>query len=787
MMAAMVLPGVLLAPAGHAAPATCARPGPDADKYGCDLVPFDWRDASQGTSVSLSDDDATGAISIGFHFPWHGADEQFAYIGSNGLLCFAYQGCSSLDAQQLPDSDTPNGLVACFWHDLDPSRPGASVHYATFGSSPDRVFVAEWDHVPFYGGQGDNTFQAQLREDGEARCMWSSVGTDGGTPTAVGAEDASGATGVLYTFTDFSAAQAGVRFFRCDCTVPGAPQALRAQRGPSTNQVTLAWTAPDSDGGAPVRSYDILRGSSAAGESLLATVSAGQLSYTDSGLPTGSVWFYQVQARNFIGPGPSSAEVQGQPPGTPSAPTLTVQPGPGLNQITLRWLLSDDGGSPVSFFRVWRNTCSGCEFVIANVGVSGSAVGSVQVFTDAPGCCPTWFYRVNAVNGAGDGPLSNEGSAVVPQPPGPPQALQGQPGPAAGQVTLRWLPPASDGGMPITGYRVFRLSGGSFQPVATLAATLTFTDNGLPAGAYETYVVAARNGAGEGASSGSAQVRVPTKPGAPQDPQAQPGSGVGSVALTWKLPADNGGLPITKTRIYRGDSSGTEALLATLDGAPTSYTDTTASLLSVHYYRITATNGVGEGPGSAEACSAAAPWGVVQPLTGQPCPLPAGWVERVLLDRTVTVGGDVPVTPGVDQDVLAVDGHAWQPDPRYYVVDLSVAGTPLPELRVYTDGLFTGPLHESLLHEPAHDLPVAASTARVTIAERHDPQAAVCILTVGDQCVGAVPDPAGLLAQTTGREALVVDVQLSAADGQATTEQVLVIPFAGAALAGVPL
>ncbi|MCA1814150.1 MAG: fibronectin type III domain-containing protein [Halobacteriales archaeon] len=596
----------------------------------------------------------------------------------------------------------------------------------------------------------------------------------------MGAESADGGTGVRYTASDFAAEQAGVRFFPCVCTAPDAPQGAGVQRN-GAGSLRVAWSAPASDGGAPVRTYDVLRGSSSGSETLVASVAAGgSLQYDDVGLPSGTAFFYQVRARNFIGPGPASAEARGQTAGPPAAPVLSVQPGPGLNQITLAWTQSDDGGAPVSFFRLWRNTCSGCEFNFANVG-SGTLS-----FTDSVSCCPRWFYRVSAVNAQGDGPLSNEGSAVVPQPPGPPQALSGTPGPGAGQVTLRWQAPANDGGMPVSAYRVYRQQGGgSFVAVADLPATLTFTDGGLPAGAYETYVVSARNGAGEGPTGGGVQVRVPTRPGAPQGLDARPGSDVGSVQLAWQAPGDDGGLPVTRVRVYRGEASGEEALVASLDGGATRFTDAQPGLLTVHYYRVTATNPVGEGAPSNEACTAPGPWGVVQPALGQPCPLPSGWVQATLLDETLALGGDTPVTPAVEQDVLTIDGRPWPGDPRYYVLDLRVAGMPLPEVRVFTDGLVTGDVHQALVHEPAHDLPVPVTSAHVTIVERHDPAATVCLLTLGDTCLGELPDPAAA-GTGLGRAAIVVDVRLDALDGQAVTEQVLVVPFGGALLAGAP-
>jgi hypothetical protein len=71
----------------------------------------------------------------------------------------------------------------------------------------------------------------------------------------------------------------------------------------------------------------------------------------------------------------------------------------------------------------------------------------------------------------------------------------------------------------------------------------------------------------------------------------------GGVLVSWLEP-DNGGDPITSYNIYRGTSSGTETLLATVSNSPlnkhTKYLDTTANANTNYFYHVTAVNVVGE-------------------------------------------------------------------------------------------------------------------------------------------------------------------------------------------------
>ncbi len=75
----------------------------------------------------------------------------------------------------------------------------------------------------------------------------------------------------------------------------------------------------------------------------------------------------------------------------------------------------------------------------------------------------------------------------------------------------------------------------------------------------------------------------------------------GSTAHVGWSEADNGGSAITSYKIYRGTTSGGEALLATVAGTQSLYDDPTATDPSaVYFYRVTAVNAQGESCGNNE-------------------------------------------------------------------------------------------------------------------------------------------------------------------------------------------
>jgi fibronectin type 3 domain-containing protein len=369
-------------------------------------------------------------------------------------------------------------------------------------------------------------------------------------------------------------------------TTPTAPQNL--QTVASNGSIELTWSAPTDDGGSEIINYNIYRGASSGTETYIDQVGA-VLSYTDIGLTNGVTYFYQVSAVNAIGESYLSDEVSDIPTGVPSAPQ-NPQVSPGDGYVNLTWdAPSDDGGSAVIGYEVYRGTTSGGEVHLATIGdllfYNDTAVTNDQIY----------YYKVSAVNSVGEGPNSTEvyatpssGAAV----PTAPQDLEAERGNV--QVTLSWSVPASDGGATITNYKIYRgTASGEEILLTSIGDLLTFVDEGLSNGQIYYYKVSAVNSVGEGPLSNEASATPATVPTAPQNPQVSPGDGY--VNLTWDAPSDDGGSPVTGYVVYRGTSLGGEVLLVTV-GDLLFYNDTAVTNDQIYYYLVSAVNSVGEGP-----------------------------------------------------------------------------------------------------------------------------------------------------------------------------------------------
>ncbi len=120
----------------------------------------------------------------------------------------------------------------------------------------------------------------------------------------------------------------------------------------------------------------------------------------------------------------SATPLQASPPGAPTG--LSASSGNG--QATLSWTApSSNGGQQITNYRVYRGTSSGSETLLTTGGCANLAV--VLTCTDT-GLTngQAYFYKVTAVNPAGEGPQSNESSATPSSPSCTPTQLLGNPG-----------------------------------------------------------------------------------------------------------------------------------------------------------------------------------------------------------------------------------------------------------------------------------------------------------------------------------------------------------------------
>jgi parallel beta-helix repeat protein len=197
------------------------------------------------------------------------------------------------------------------------------------------------------------------------------------------------------------------------CTTPSPPQNLTAVAG--NRNVTLTWEPPADNGGMAVTNYTVYYGTSPG--NYTNNITLGNITnYTITGLINGQRYYFAVSAINAVGESPKSNEVSAMPCTVPSAPqNLTAVAGDG--NVTLTWQPpADDGGSPITGYKIYYGTSP--SNYTTNITVGNITSYTITGLTNGQ----KYYFVVSAINGVGEGPWSNEVSATPTaeqqQPPG---------------------------------------------------------------------------------------------------------------------------------------------------------------------------------------------------------------------------------------------------------------------------------------------------------------------------------------------------------------------------------
>lgn len=206
-----------------------------------------------------------------------------------------------------------------------------------------------------------------------------------------------------------------------------------------------------------------------------------------------------------------------------------------------------------------------------------------------------YTFTVAAVNKSGTGPASRRSAAIRPHAPTVPAAPRSIVAVAGfRQITVSWTAPASDGGAPVTAYRLITSPATRTVSAAGDARSLTLT--GLTEGkAYRVSVVAV-NAEGRSKAAISASVRPHvTVPSAPAGVTAAPGASW--VQVSWRPPVSNGGTPVTG---YVVAVAGTSRKI-TASGSARSVKITGLSSGTTYTFTVAARNALGTGSPIASA------------------------------------------------------------------------------------------------------------------------------------------------------------------------------------------
>ncbi|MBK7852321.1 MAG: lamin tail domain-containing protein [Bacteroidetes bacterium] len=115
-----------------------------------------------GFASGPSGDDANLLVTMPFSFNFYGTSSNQIDIVTNGYVILGGATASAYTAQTIPDVTAPNGVVALSWCDL--SAGAGQITYGTVGTSPNQIFVVDYNAVPALNGSGTISGQIHLYE-----------------------------------------------------------------------------------------------------------------------------------------------------------------------------------------------------------------------------------------------------------------------------------------------------------------------------------------------------------------------------------------------------------------------------------------------------------------------------------------------------------------------------------------------------------------------------------------------------------------------------------------------
>ena len=223
------------------------------------------------------------------------------------------------------------------------------------------------------------------------------------------------------------------------------------------------------------------------------------------------------------------------PPPSPPGPPYLLTAEPGNRQVTLTWARPDwEGTSPVTAYRVYAAPGGlVCTLSVTTCTVEGLTNGQPYEF---------WVTAVSAVGESN--PSRRLTATPRPDPPAAPFFASAIAGNA--KALLEWDPPTSDGGAPVTEYRVYS---GSGTRVCTVAPpTEQCTVEGLTNGQRYEFWVTAANSAGESPPSRRLSVTPALAlPGPPLEVEGTAGDK--RIHWAWRPPEGEGSYPVERYQV----------------------------------------------------------------------------------------------------------------------------------------------------------------------------------------------------------------------------------------------
>ena len=307
-------------------------------------------------------------------------------------------------------------------------------------------------------------------------------------------------------------------------SVPGAPTINSCTAG--IGQITVAFTAPGSNGGSAITGYYYTTASG--GTYTLANTTTSPIIIT--GLANGATYYVRLMAVNIAGnSAPTAATTVVLSTSVPAQPVISNIVSANT-QLTVSFTAPNNGGSAITNY-----------FYSKDSGSTYTSNGNTNTTFTITGLTNGTSYGImlKAVNAVGNSAASAVSVAVPCVPPDAPTINSVSFGNQ--QLSVAFSAPAFNGAGTITAYKYSVNGGSSYTSVGT---TSPFVISGLTNGTAYTVLLKATNNAGDSAATTASEAVVPSAPpSAPTVGSVIPGNQTLNVA--YSAPASTNGSAIT--------------------------------------------------------------------------------------------------------------------------------------------------------------------------------------------------------------------------------------------------
>jgi len=277
-----------------------------------------------------------------------------------------------------------------------------------------------------------------------------------------------------------------------DTAPPSGPGGLTGVSGnPAT--VFLNWNASTDNVG--VAGYHVFRNGAFVG-------TTANTYYQDSVLTESMTYTYWVEAFDLAGNISGLSQSVSVTTADVKPPTALLATPISATKISLTWSAAAGAGLPIQNYRVFRGATSSSLSQVASI--------AQPAYTDASGSPATrYYYAVQAIDTSANlSAMSATVSSATLALPSAPTGLLATPV-STTKINLIWSAPATQGGMPLASYSIYRgTSPSSLTPLQIVATVPTsFTDTSVTPGYSYYYGIQAKDTAGS-VSAMSAVVAV---------------------------------------------------------------------------------------------------------------------------------------------------------------------------------------------------------------------------------------------------------------------------------------